>query len=70
MTLKEARIAAGMTIAELAAAAGVSPAAISRYETGKREMRRRIAHRISGILSVPWYEIAEADHDDKLPDHQ
>lgn len=59
MELKEAREKAGMTIYELAAKVGVSPAAICRYELGKRSPKLPIAKKIADVLKINWYSIID-----------
>lgn len=59
MRLKEAREQANMTQYELAKAAGVSVAAICRYEKGERTPRLRVAKRIGRILGIPWPEVID-----------
>ena len=60
MTLKEARKKAGLSINDLALAVGVSPAAICRYEKGKRNPKVPIAKRIANILpAIAWYELVD-----------
>ena len=59
MELKEAREKAGMTIYEIAEKVGVSAAAISRYEQGKRSPKLSIAKKIGIVLNVPWYELID-----------
>ena len=55
--LKDARIAAGLTVRALARDVGVTPAAISRYENGLRIPKRPIAVRIAERLGVNWYDL-------------
>lgn len=59
LELKEARIKAGMSINALAKAVGVSPAAICRYEKGKRSPKLPIAKKIAAELNVPWYVLVD-----------
>lgn len=59
MTLKEAREKSGMTMQELAKAVGVTPAAICRYEQGKRTPTVTIAKRIAEVLGLLWYELID-----------
>lgn len=59
MTLKEARIKAGMSMQDLGKAAGISPAAICRYEHGKRSPKMLIAKRLALILGIEWYELMD-----------
>ena len=59
MQMKEARERLEMTQLDLARAAGVTVAAICRYETGKRTPSVRIAKRISKILGIPWPDVID-----------
>lgn len=59
MQMKEARERAKMTQHDLARAAGVTVAAICRYENGKRTPSVSIAKRIGKILSIPWPEVID-----------
>ncbi len=59
MKLKEARERAGMSMQELGKAVGVSPAAICRYEQGKRVPKTPIAKRIADVLGLVWYELID-----------
>lgn len=59
MTMREARMKAGLTLAGLAEAVGVSAAAIQRYENGLRTPRIGIAKKIGAVLGVPWYELVD-----------
>lgn len=59
MKLKEARERAGMSMQELGKAVGVSPAAICRYEQGKRVPKTPIAKKIADVLGLVWYELID-----------
>ena len=59
MTLKEAREKAGLTMDELAKKAGVTGAAICRYEQGQRTPKLSIAKKLAKILHIKWYEIMD-----------
>ena len=59
MTLREARTKAGLSMQALAKAVGVSPAAICRYESGKRLPKLAIAKRIAKVLGIKWYELID-----------
>lgn len=59
MTMREARMKAGLTLAGLAEAVGVSAAAIQRYEHGIRTPNVSIAKRIGEVLGIPWYELMD-----------
>ena len=63
MTFAEARHNAGLTMEELAGAAGVTPAAICRYEHGQRTPKTAIAKRLASVLGVEWYELIDNDMD-------
>ncbi|HKZ10381.1 MAG TPA: helix-turn-helix transcriptional regulator [Rhodanobacteraceae bacterium] len=51
-TLRAIRAIRGITQAELAERAGVSPTAIAEFETGKRDMRTRTVGKLFGVLGV------------------
>ena len=59
MSLREARKKAGMSMQELAKLVGVSPAAICRYEQGKRVPKTQIAKRLAEVLNLVWYELID-----------
>lgn len=59
MDIKEARIKAGMSMQDLGKAVGVSPAAICRYEQGKRIPKTEIAKKIANKLGLVWYELID-----------
>ena len=59
MSLREAREKAGMSMQELGKAVGVSPAAICRYERGKRIPKTAIAKRLADVLGLVWYELID-----------
>lgn len=59
MSLREAREKAGMSMQELAKLVGVSPAAICRYEQGKRIPKTQIAKRLAEVLNLVWYELID-----------
>lgn len=59
MNLKEAREKAGMSMQELGNAVGVSPAAICRYEQGKRNPKIQIAKRLAKVLGLMWYDLID-----------
>jgi transcriptional regulator with XRE-family HTH domain len=58
-TLKQARTARMLTVRGLAAAAGVSLAAVHEVETGKRRPRFGTIQRLSAALGVAPESIAE-----------
>jgi transcriptional regulator with XRE-family HTH domain len=59
LSLREAREKAGMSMQELAKLVGVSPAAICRYEQGKRIPKTQIAKRLAEVLNLVWYELID-----------
>ena len=59
MNLKEAREKAGLSMQELGKAVGVSPAAICRYEQGKRNPKIQIAKRLAKVLGLMWYDLID-----------
>lgn len=54
MTLKELRTAKGLTLSRLAKLAGTTPASLSRYETGARQIPLKKARVLAEIFGVPW----------------
>lgn len=48
--LRRARVEAGLSQAELARALDVTPAAVSRWESGARRPRSTVARRLSAVL--------------------
>ncbi len=58
-TLKQARTARMLTVRGLAAAAGVSLAAVHEVETGKRQPRFSTIKRLSAALGVEPDAVAE-----------
>lgn len=61
--LREARIAAGVTQAELAAEAGVSPSVISHYERQICTVSIRRARALAGVLGIRVDELVETPAD-------
>lgn len=59
MQIKEARKRAGMTQLDLARSAGVTVAAICRYEKGIRTPSVKTAKKIGKVLSIPWFEVID-----------
>jgi len=59
LNLKEAREKAGLSMQELGKAVGVSPAAICRYEQGKRNPKIQIAKRLAKVLGLMWYDLID-----------
>lgn len=53
MTMKQARVLAGLTQVELAKKLGVSTVTYSSYEKGRIEMRVNTAIKFSTIVNVP-----------------
>lgn len=53
MTLREARLRAGMTQVQLAEAMGVNQTAVSNWELGVTEPPARRAQRIEEVIGVP-----------------
>jgi len=58
-SIKKARLAKGMTIAQLASAVGVSCAAICRYEKGVRNPKLSIVVKMAQVLDVKWYQLID-----------
>lgn len=50
--LRAIRALRGMTQAQLAARAGVSPTAVAEYETGKRDLRAETIRKLCEALGV------------------
>ena len=59
MTLKEARVSAGLTQEEVAKALGVKRSAISMWETGKSFPKAKMLPLISAIYRKPISELIE-----------
>lgn len=59
--IRKTRKLRGMTIAEFAAALGVTEGAVSQWETGRFGPRRELQIRISQSLDVPWSMIFGLD---------
>lgn len=59
MTLKEARVSAGLTQEEVAKALGVKRSAISMWETGKSFPKAKMLPLISVIYRKPIHELIE-----------
>jgi len=55
--LKEARKKKKMSLEELAKKIGVTEGAISRYETGDRNMSVETARKIADVLKVKWWKL-------------
>jgi transcriptional regulator with XRE-family HTH domain len=62
------RIAAGLSLADLAAALGVSRAALSRWETGHRIPRGEAAQRYAGLLDALARQVGERLDDPESSD--
>lgn len=52
--IRKAREARGMTVPELAQAVGVSPGAISHWETGRYTPRQQHQVEIARAVNMPW----------------
>ena len=61
--LREARRKRNLTQAELAEAAKLTTATISRYETGRRRVSIKAAKVLGEVLGVHWYDLVEDDGD-------
>ena len=61
--LREARRKRNLTQAELAEAAKLTTATISRYETGRRRVSIKAAKVLGEVLGVNWYDLVEDDGD-------
>ncbi len=59
--IKKARLAKGMTLAQLAEATGVSAAAICRYEKGIRNPKLAIVMKMAKVLDVEWYNLIDIE---------
>ena len=59
LNLKEAREKSGMTLQELAKAAGVTAATICRSEQGLRTPKLATAKKLGIILDIPWYQLID-----------
>lgn len=57
--LREIRKSAGIKQGDLAKKIGILQPAISRYETGKRELPVETAKKLSEVLGVPWTKFFE-----------
>lgn len=55
--IKEARLALGMTQAQLAEQAGVSESAIQMYEIGKRIPRDSVKAKLAEVLKQPIQDL-------------
>jgi transcriptional regulator with XRE-family HTH domain len=53
-TIRQVRQMRGMSIAEFADNVGVSPGAVSHWETGKITPRQHHQVRIAQVLDTPW----------------
>lgn len=60
--LKERRVAAGLSQAELAERVGVTFTTVSRYETGDRGMDRHITAIIAEVLGCEPHELYTTPH--------
>lgn len=58
MSMKEARLAAGLTLEQVAAAAGISYSAVRALEIGiGKNYSVAIKHSVSSVLGVPFFSI-------------
>lgn len=64
-TLSQLREQKGLSQAELAALAGISPSAIAMYETGKRTPRFAVAKRLACLLEVSMDDLVFCDSSTK-----
>ena len=56
-SIRHAREELGITAQEFSQLLGVTPSAVSYWETGARHPKLRMQHRIAGILGVTWHEL-------------
>ncbi len=59
--IKEARKYRNLSHAELAVAVGVSPGAVSQWETGRTAPRQHHQAAIAKALDVPWSQLFSLD---------
>lgn len=59
--IKNARLAVGITQAELARRLGVTPQAISQYERGEKKPKIETIKKIAGALGVSWFQLSHLD---------
>lgn len=59
MDLSKKRASKGMTQAELAKALGISRAAYTNIENGKRQPSVKVAKKLAVILDFPWAQLFE-----------
>jgi len=57
--LREARLAAGLTQRELAAAVGIAPSNLSAYESGRRPMSGEMGERVLAAIRPLPHELVE-----------
>jgi transcriptional regulator with XRE-family HTH domain len=50
-----------MSVTELAVAVGVTPGAVSQWETGRFSPRQQVQVRIARALDVPWQMVFGLD---------
>lgn len=60
-TIRKFREFRDVTIGELAATIGVTPGAVSQWETGRYTPRQDVQVRIAKALDVPWSSIFGLD---------
>lgn len=59
--IKNARLAVGITQAELARRLGVTPQAISQYERGEKKPKIETIKKIADALGVSWFQLSHLD---------
>lgn len=59
--IKNARLAVGITQAELARRLGVTPQAISQYERGEKKPKIETIKKIADALGVSWFHLSHLD---------
>ena len=59
--LRRARQAQGLTLSQVGAALGVSHAAVSRWETGRRAPSLRLLQRLAAVLGVAPGALVDLD---------
>lgn len=59
--IKNARLAVGITQAELAHRLGVTPQAISQYERGEKKPKIETIKKIADALGVSWFRLSHLD---------
>lgn len=59
MDLKTLRITKGFSQQEIAKAVGLSRAAYTNIENGKRNLTVKTAKKLGIILDIPWYQLID-----------